>query len=840
MVQTDTDRRMGLNLNISHYSLAKPLSQFLNDVSKIKDNHSKLFEIDGYVGKLEEERKKIDVFKRELPLCMLLMNEAIERLKQEASSVQGVELETDNKKNWMSSAQLWISNTNSQFQSTNEEEDRCVTHNNANQRGAILSFNVPPPPPPTAPLSLPTSEILTDYSSRIEQSHPIQKKDVRRKWSEDLHRRFVDALQKIGGSQVATPKQIRDIMKVDGLTNDEIKSHLQKYRMHIRKHPLHPAKILIASDQHGLLDRETQNLDSPQGPLVDRGCWFSNNGGHSSEEEEKSDGRSWRSGSRRKRQGPCRIIGFKHNQSQELYAVELETGVFVVGERRMREIVTIQVGEFANFVGSHFWNFQGVSTYTPRLLSINFKGSLGSMSSHGTLYNQASSSRSDSSQTWFGDVDTQRSEPRKRNLFQQSLYEEEATATEIEDKDIVGSLDETVECWTDFSKSHYHPQSLYELNGLWMDSHDFNNYGAGKDLFSEASRGDEICDKLRFFVEECDHIQGVNFLVDDSGGFSPLAGDFLETMADDYTNVPVLLYSLRSPVSQKKTVINKLHDAVSFSRLSSFCKLFTPIGLPSLTGMKYLSLGDEKPYRSSAVYAAALHSSTLPFRMQHTSSDSSEVSNAMDVNTLVQLLTNRGRQNIVAILDSAMPLEKTLLTNLQTLTPEVTEDVEDNQSVESMCILGALGSEDQEATVSEVRNAVDASYDEQRPLFCNLSVSRVPLPVPLPFPSIFGNLVGRKGEILSSPASDLMCRGSLDVHSVPVATRWRSSSAVLPFLESRMVNLEKLGIQWGAVGSDVVRAWGFGREELQEMRENLAKMVSELSPHQFSESEDSD
>ena len=42
---------------------------------------------------------------------------AIERLKQEASSVQGVELKTDNKKNWMSSAQLWISNSNSQSQS---------------------------------------------------------------------------------------------------------------------------------------------------------------------------------------------------------------------------------------------------------------------------------------------------------------------------------------------------------------------------------------------------------------------------------------------------------------------------------------------------------------------------------------------------------------------------------------------------------------------------------------------------------------------------------------------------------------------------------------------------
>ncbi|XP_048618629.1 transcription factor HHO5-like isoform X1 [Brassica napus] len=113
---------------------------------------------------------------------------AIERLKQEASSVQGVELKTDNKKNWMSSAQLWISNSNSQSQSTNEEENRCVTqtcnNNNANQRGAIMSFNRPPPPPPSAPLSLPKSEILTDYSSRIEQSHPIQKKELRRKWSD--------------------------------------------------------------------------------------------------------------------------------------------------------------------------------------------------------------------------------------------------------------------------------------------------------------------------------------------------------------------------------------------------------------------------------------------------------------------------------------------------------------------------------------------------------------------------------------------------------------------------------------------------------------------------------
>ncbi|ESQ53398.1 hypothetical protein EUTSA_v10025593mg [Eutrema salsugineum] len=345
MVQTDTDRRMGLNLNLSIYSLPKPLSQFLDELSRIKDNHLKLSEIDGYVGKLEEERKKIDVFKRELPLCMLLLNDAIGKLKEEArkgSSVmasngfdagEGAKLETDNKKNWMSSAQLWISNPNSKLQSTNEEEDRCVTQNPfqtgnyPNQGREFLPFNVPPPPPPpqaTAPLPLmtPTSQMMMDCS-RIEQnhhqlnkplqSHHIQKKEQRRRWSQDLHRKFVDALHRLGGSQVATPKQIRDLMQVDGLTNDEVKSHLQKYRMHIRKHPLHPAKTLSPSDQPVLLDRETQSLislsrsDSPQSPLVERGL-FSNNVGHSSEEaeeedeEEKSDGRSWKSESKEKRQ----------------------------------------------------------------------------------------------------------------------------------------------------------------------------------------------------------------------------------------------------------------------------------------------------------------------------------------------------------------------------------------------------------------------------------------------------------------------------------------------------------------------------------------------------------
>ncbi|CAN1181441.1 Transcription factor HHO3 [Linum perenne] len=60
----------------------------------------------------------------------------------------------------------------------------------------------------------------------VDKEGQAQRKQ-RRCWSPELHRRFLHALQQLGGSHAATPKQIRELMKVDGLSNDEVKSHLQ-------------------------------------------------------------------------------------------------------------------------------------------------------------------------------------------------------------------------------------------------------------------------------------------------------------------------------------------------------------------------------------------------------------------------------------------------------------------------------------------------------------------------------------------------------------------------------------------------------------------------------------
>lgn len=565
----------------------------------------------------------------------------------------------------------------------------------------------------------------------------------------------------------------------------------------------------------------------------------------------------------------------------------------------MKEIVTVQVGGFANFVGSHFWNFQdellglaedpyadsvfkkqhldmdvlyrtgetqqGILTYTPRLVSVGFQGSLGSISSHGTLYNHEPTTTSDVT-TWTAGVSTHTAERHKKNLFLRSLYEEQDKSTtvddrtvdrsghqrEYQDKDIVETLEKGVKFWTDFSKVDYHPQSLYELSGLWIDAWEFDNYGIGRDALAHGLQEEEISERLRFFVEECDRVQGFQFMVDDSGGFSAVAAELLENIADEYSNTPVLLYALRAPESyvnlgkRKQTILRSLHDAVSFSRLSSYCNLVVPVGLPSLCTSRassFFCIEDEKPYHCSAIYAAALHSISLPFRMGSLAptTDLHYVSGAVDVNDVVQTLSGQSRRNKVAILDMAMPAPsltgkeagEKLLNYLHPVTPEIAENVEDLQAVETMTIHGVLGPGGHLASASEVKDTIHAAYEHAttRPKFCHLSMAHTPLPIPLPFPSIFTNVVGQHGELLENPTAGPPSKGSLDIHSIPMAVRLRSSSAILPYLENRLGYLRRYGVDRGAPGAELVRSWGFEKDELEEFGEALSKMVIELKPH---------
>ncbi|KAH7405484.1 hypothetical protein KP509_15G072200 [Ceratopteris richardii] len=53
-------------------------------------------------------------------------------------------------------------------------------------------------------------------------------------WTPELHKRFVDAVTHLGVN-TAVPKTIMQLMNVEGLTRENVASHLQKYRIYLKR-----------------------------------------------------------------------------------------------------------------------------------------------------------------------------------------------------------------------------------------------------------------------------------------------------------------------------------------------------------------------------------------------------------------------------------------------------------------------------------------------------------------------------------------------------------------------------------------------------------------------------
>ncbi|KAL0454211.1 UNVERIFIED_CONTAM: Transcription factor HHO6 [Sesamum latifolium] len=349
----------------------KTTGEFLAEVSRIQSASEKVLKLDRYVSRLQDEMKKIDAFKRELPLCMLLLNDAIATVKEELMQCKksnaepvleefiplkrssgGEEKEekieekdivnSSEKMNWMSSVQLWNSDNNFNLsdpkldcnKKRKEEvinrpamDDLFPSSKNREGRDEL----------PGAPsLSLRTPEIncskdeiycsglsskssssrsgsssATNGQSNLKTVHQQTARKQRRCWSPELHRRFVNALQHLGGAQAATPKQIRELMQVDGLTNDEVKSHLQKYRLHTRKvppttntstnQPVLLGGLWMSQEQCGESSKPSNSQSgSPQGPLhlpgSSRGTSVTGGDSMEDEDDERSESRNYLSG----------------------------------------------------------------------------------------------------------------------------------------------------------------------------------------------------------------------------------------------------------------------------------------------------------------------------------------------------------------------------------------------------------------------------------------------------------------------------------------------------------------------------------------------------------------
>lgn len=94
-------------------------------------------------------------------------------------------------------------------------------------------------------------------------------------WTPRLHKRFVEAVEKVGVDK-AVPKTLMQMMGVSGLTRDNVASHLQKYRLSLKKQ----ATDRQADHQSGIAeacsptdgDDEKTPVNSPA-VVEDKGSW---------------------------------------------------------------------------------------------------------------------------------------------------------------------------------------------------------------------------------------------------------------------------------------------------------------------------------------------------------------------------------------------------------------------------------------------------------------------------------------------------------------------------------------------------------------------------------------
>ncbi|XP_042024684.1 transcription factor NIGTH1-like [Salvia splendens] len=219
----------------------------------------KISELDKYVNQLQDEMKTVDAFKHELPLSMMLLNDAITILNAEKMRCQKEPIlkefiplkksspgdkdekigETDivdrrEKMSWMSLVQLWNSGSNEKREE--ESVDRAAVESSRAAGTSDLTVGKEGRDD-FQWLSLGIKNSMEDDFSAKSGSNTQTAEIVRKQrrcWSPELHGRFLGALEQLGGAQAATPKQIREIMQADGrltITKDEVKSHLQNYRL---------------------------------------------------------------------------------------------------------------------------------------------------------------------------------------------------------------------------------------------------------------------------------------------------------------------------------------------------------------------------------------------------------------------------------------------------------------------------------------------------------------------------------------------------------------------------------------------------------------------------------
>lgn len=384
------------------------------------------------------------------------------------------------------------------------------------------------------------------------------------------------------------------------------------------------------------------------------------------------------------------------------------------------EVITIQLGSFSNVISKYYWgslayavgleeidgaiNFRASSKFSPRLLKIQTKG-------------------------------------------------QESAAFELKYE---LPLSETIpsEMETQFapSKIDLHSKSVHELADFQEET--FDKYSMGKKVFESNQEKEEICDKLRFFLEEADQKQGFQLLFDVDSAFGGLADDLLAHIHDEYSPATVFAFGV-TPHSPNLELIHARRVAntcLSMYTMSSSSSVYIPLSSQSWAPNKFqhLVFDVNDMSHTGAILAAGIESATLTFRLPSTKrTDMSQLASTLNLGTYMNISALSvcfpfpvyHNTTVKQMIEQTGELYKSTLC--KNLTPYLSKKI--IPEAECICAKGFL---------PQSANNLNELLDEH--LFASGCISQLrssvhhPFYTLSPFPQIFSPKVGVHGEILAN------------------------------------------------------------------------------------------
>ena len=230
----------------------------------------------------------------------------------------------------------------------------------------------------------------------------------------------------------------------------------------------------------------------------------------------------------------------------------------------MHEIVTVQAGEAANYLGTHFWNAQesyftysaqqeppvdhnihfrpgigtdGSETFTPRVLIYDFKNSFGTLRKLNEPY------QTEDDQTRQQGIDGLSTIHHRQPSI--PLHEYQRALNEDRSPPVLKSP--SIRFWSDYNRVFYNPKSIMQIHegDLGPQQAAFQDWSHGRELFETLNRErDLLDDDLRPLVEECDQIQGIQLLGSVDDGWGGFASEYVDSLRDEYGKSSLWVWAL--------------------------------------------------------------------------------------------------------------------------------------------------------------------------------------------------------------------------------------------------------------------------------------------------------